>query len=302
MSKSSFSPQKPPRVILAVDRPGWSFHQIASQIAHHCGSIFDFRIMPYNEIKNETADLLVCFWWRSLSQLLSDNIFKRSLLCVYDHVTWSQTEGDAYDFKLNLNLASAVAVANQQIAEKIRHRGYDNKPFFLVEDGVNTELFCHVPLPNMLTFGWCGNSKAGHGQIKGLELIKEACQRTGHDLKILDASEKQIPHEQMPQWYSTISCYICASSWEGTPNPPLEAMSCGRPIISTRVGIIPRILNDGINGFAIRRSVDDIVDAINMMCDRDMMKMSFAARFAAESHSWTYKIMPWLNALRTLCL
>jgi glycosyltransferase involved in cell wall biosynthesis len=203
---------------------------------------------------------------------------------------------------LNLEQASAVAVANQQIADQLRYRGCDGKPTFILEDGVNTELFCHTPLPNVLTFGWCGNAKAGHGQIKGLDLIEEACKEAGHDLKILDGSKKQIPHEEMPQWYSTISCYICASSWEGTPNPPLEAMACGRPVISTRVGIVERILNDGVNGFFVNRDVESIVDAINMIKNRDMMRMSFAARFAAESHSWTYKIMHWFSALRTLCI
>lgn len=293
---------KPPRVILAVDRPGWSFHQIASQIVHHCGNVFDFRIMPYSEIKNESADLLVCFWWRAMGQLLADNVFKRSLMCVYDHVTWSQTDGDAYEFKLSLDLASAVGVANQEIANQMRYRGFDQKPFFLIEDGVNTELFIHKPLPQIMTFGWAGNPSAGHGQIKGLELIKEACSETGHELKVLDATKKRLEHEQMPQWYSTISCYICASSMEGTPNPPLEAMACGRPVISTRVGILERIINDGINGMFVKRTVNELICAIRAMERRDIMKMSFAARFAAESHSWTYKIIPWFNTLRTLCV
>lgn len=301
--KSSDSQPAKPRVILAVDRPGWSFHQIASQIQHHCGSLFDFQILPYGEIKNMSADLVVCFWWRALPALMADNIFKRSLLCVYDHVTWTQTDGDAYEFKLSLDLSSAVGVANQEIADKMRHRGYSQRPTFLLEDGVNTELFCHVPLPSMPVFGWCGNAAAGHGQIKGLDLIRAACDATGSELKILDVSvQNPLKHEQMPQWYSSISCYICASSCEGTPNPPMEALACGRPVISTRVGLMPRVISDGVNGFLVKKSVEDIAAAIRQLGERDMLRMSFASRFAAEAHSWTFKIIPWYSALRTLCL
>ena len=42
----------------------------------------------------------------------------------------------------------------------------------------------------------------------------------------------------MPDYYNSIDIYICGSKNEGTPNPVLESMACGVPIISTDVGIV----------------------------------------------------------------
>ncbi len=42
---------------------------------------------------------------------------------------------------------------------------------------------------------------------------------------------------------------LLTSDHEGTPNVVLEAMSCGLPIISTRVGDVQDIIENGINGF-----------------------------------------------------
>jgi glycosyltransferase involved in cell wall biosynthesis len=51
-----------------------------------------------------------------------------------------------------------------------------------------------------------------------------------------------IPHNKMVEYYSKIDVLVCSSKCEGTPNPVLEAMACGVPVISTKVGIVPEAL------------------------------------------------------------
>ena len=53
-----------------------------------------------------------------------------------------------------------------------------------------------------------------------------------------------IPHDEMVDYYSKIDLYICMSKIEGTPNPVLESMACGVPIITTDVGIVKEVFGD----------------------------------------------------------
>ena len=48
----------------------------------------------------------------------------------------------------------------------------------------------------------------------------------------------------MNDFYNKISCLICFSESEGTPNPVLESLSCGTNVISSYVGNVPEIINE----------------------------------------------------------
>lgn len=62
-----------------------------------------------------------------------------------------------------------------------------------------------------------------------------------------------LPGEQVAQWISAANLVTLPSHHEGTPNVLLEALSCGRPVVSTRVGGIPDLIND--------RRYGELVDA-----------------------------------------
>jgi len=66
----------------------------------------------------------------------------------------------------------------------------------------------------------------------------------------------------MAAWYNTGTIYVCASQREGTPNPALEAASCGCVVVSTPVGNMPELIEDGHNGRLVARDVDALLEAI----------------------------------------
>lgn len=55
----------------------------------------------------------------------------------------------------------------------------------------------------------------------------------------------------IPAVLSRFEIFCLTSDSEGTPNAALEAMAAGLPVVATRVGGIPRLVEDGVSGFLV---------------------------------------------------
>ena len=63
--------------------------------------------------------------------------------------------------------------------------------------------------------------------------------------------EMNIPSEDLPDYYSSLNFYLCASHMEGVPYPVIESMACSAIPITTPVGIAREIISNGVNGFLL---------------------------------------------------
>jgi glycosyltransferase involved in cell wall biosynthesis len=90
--------------------------------------------------------------------------------------------------------------------------------------------------------------------------------------------------------YARCDVWLCGSRAEGFHLPPLEAMACRTPVVSTRVGGPMDIIDDGINGFIV--DVEDHValaerttEVLNLSDDR-WLEISNAALETAIAYTW----------------
>lgn len=98
--------------------------------------------------------------------------------------------------------------------------------------------------------------------------------------------------------------FVLPSYHEGLPYSVLESLACGIPVIATRVGGIPDLVEDGVHGLLIEpQSAEAIAEAVTRLaCDRALLEqMSRACRLRARERYGLDRLSREFDALyRTL--
>lgn len=94
------------------------------------------------------------------------------------------------------------------------------------------------------------------------------------------------PVQDVAALYQQADVLCLASLWEGCPNVVCEAMACGKPVLASRVGDNPILVEDGVNGFLFDpMRPDDIASAIcrfSRLSRQERTAMGNAGRQRAE--------------------
>lgn len=222
-------------------------------------------------------------WLNSDYSRFRDQVLRPRIIstCIYDHLFASPSE---------LTERAAVYRELADIYYVGSHRLHDiyacaenyPPPAMILEDGVDPSLFYPTDLDRLntvagreLLVGWTGNSSWGgtSEDYKGVRTILrpaiEQLRAEGLPIKLMAADRAEspaIPHERMVDYYRRIDVYVCTSLIEGTPNPVLESMACGVPIVSTDVGIVSQALGKRQSEFILaERSVECLKAALRRL-------------------------------------
>lgn len=99
-----------------------------------------------------------------------------------------------------------------------------------------------------------------------------------------------VANAEMPEIYRAADAAILPSLMEATSIAGLEAMSCGLPVIATRVGGLPVIISNGVNGLLVEpESSEALAAAIKaLLTDRILTERMGAKsrKRAIEEFSW----------------
>lgn len=154
---------------------------------------------------------------------------------------------------------------------------------------------------------------------KGMDVVIAACARLGRPLIIagvgpeLAALQKQVDRlgadvrfagqldrDALAELYRQASVLVLGSHREGLPNVVGEAMAQARPVVATRVGGIPELVQDGVNGVLIPPGDPEaLASALSRLAadPHEARQMGLAARTTIEHFGWD-RMIPRFEALR----
>lgn len=132
-------------------------------------------------------------------------------------------------------------------------------------------------------FVWIGNNEE-----VGYDDIPENCHFIGN---IANAGA----------YCSNADLYCLISGFEGLPVSILEAMSFGKPVVASKVGGVPEIVEDGVNGYVVENDLDVFVkrieeiledpDLYGKMCQKslDIFNEKLTIKTMVDKYSAIYK-------------
>jgi len=142
---------------------------------------------------------------------------------------------------------------------------------------------------------------------KGFPLLQQVCRelwRKRKDFRLIvtvDGEQRYgepfietrawMPQEKLPSLYAEADLCVFPSLWQEPQGiAPLEAMSCGRPVVVTRVGGLQCLVEDGVQGFVVPPGdANALKQAVSRLLDDQALRerMGRAARERVEErYTW----------------
>ena len=244
------------------DTEGWAFdiasHNIASHMSHD--SVVTYRT------HDASADVLV--------------FHNPDLYTATDIPSIIKISG----FRCLDTLPNATYVATN---DKLRHIAQAE---YMVPNGLDLSVFRHTD--KGADIGFIGNVSKNTGRnYKGYRHIELAATNLNMSLSTLSFNKNSCKpsksYAAMPQYYESLFCVVLLSLAEGCSSTIMEALACGVPVITTKVGYHGAHLSNYNNVIFVERSTGAVECAVNQLLSNDALYSDLAVngrRFAEKNH------------------
>ncbi len=81
---------------------------------------------------------------------------------------------------------------------------------------------------------------------------RDRLEQRAHDLGLARSCLFVGYQEDVAPWYAVCDAVVLTSASEGTPVTIIEALAAGRPVVATKVGGVPDVVDEGETGFLVR--------------------------------------------------
>lgn len=223
----------------------------------------------------------------------------------------------AAEYRMGMSIAPKIFFQNRDDLKIFTDHGIlpEHKAVMIHGSGVNVEKFIPTPLPEEPGFLCISRLIRDKGVVEYLDAARKLHQRRP-DVKCVlvgpfdtnpsaikpdelqpyidDGSVEYVGEQKNVQpFLRACTAYVLPSYHEGTPKTVLEAMACGRPVITTDAPGCRETVTDSVNGYLVPvKEVDAIVDAMEKLLDepKKTATMAKAARQMAEDIFDVHKI------------
>ena len=199
-------------------------------------------------------------WTNENAKVRAYNRLEKALLKSADHVIsvspqlaaeMRRVRGPEAPVSLVLNAVDADSIRGEGTAGEIRSHYIGDKPggYLLGSFGrLSPEKGHHILLEAMARLG-------GDTPVR-LLLVGDGPERENLETQaeILGISNRVIfagQQDNMRDWYEAIDLFVLPSLSEGLPFVVLEAMALGKPVLASRVGAVPEVIDEGVNGWLL---------------------------------------------------
>jgi glycosyltransferase involved in cell wall biosynthesis len=96
------------------------------------------------------------------------------------------------------------------------------------------------------------------------------------------------PGEDLPLWYNSATVFVYPSTYEGFGIPPLEAMACGTPVVTSNAASLPEAIGDA--GLTVGpEDVRGLAQAMNRLWQDESLRIELSRRGIAQARRFTWE-------------
>jgi glycosyltransferase involved in cell wall biosynthesis len=251
------------------------------------------------------ADAIVATWWRTAVTVagLPPSRGAKFYLVQHHEVHESQPEQEV---RASYRLPLHKVTVSRWLADMMRDE-YGDPDVTLIRNSVDLEHFQSPPRERGQppTVGFMYSPRPYKGVPVILQAIERARARVP-DLRVVSFGERVAAGQEsllegvrfvlrpdqaaIPGLYGQCDAWMFGSSLEGFGLPILEAMACRCPVVATRAGCAPDVIEDGVNGYLApigdAQTLGDRLADLLSLPPAAWRRMSDAANATVREHSW----------------
>lgn len=128
-------------------------------------------------------------------------------------------------------------------------------------------------------------------QLIGTGELESTVKNKVVELKLQDSVEFLGLQSDVYPFLNSADIFILPSLWEGMPMTLIEAMGTGLPIVATKVGGIPDMIENNLSGILVENDIVEISEAIIKLINEEELRKNIGSEAKRRSEQFSSKNM-----------